>query len=129
MSDNYLGYRLKIGNTIIYSKWIAPGSYSATPKERIVATWLDADQKTHRDVVSTGKMEIVFSVRERSKAEQAEIATIFSSYNNLSVTYWDDRSAVYRTGLFFMTPPTFKHKNAQAGSITYDPTQIKLTEY
>lgn len=129
MSDNYLGYRLKIGNTIIYSKWIAPGSYKLTKKERVVATWKDADQIEHRDVVSTGKVEISFSLRERNRADQATLATILGSYNNLAVKYWDDVSASYKEGTFYMAPPTYSHKNAQAGSIMYDPTQIKLTEY
>lgn len=126
---SYLGYRLKINNTIIYSNWIAPGSYQATPKERLVYSWEDANEKKHRDVLPDPQYEITFSLRERTLAEQISIAPIFSSYENISVTFWDDVNAVYKTGLFFMTRPTFSHKNAQAGSIMYDQTQIVLTEY
>lgn len=126
---SYLGYRVKIGNTIIYSNIIAPGSYSLTKNERVIYKWKDANEVEHHDVSGNPKVQITFSIRDRSMTEQASIAGIFSSYKNLSVTYWDDVAADYVTGTFYMTPPTFTHHNAQAGSIMYDPTQITLTEY
>jgi len=126
---SYLGYRLSINNTIIYSNLIAPGSYSLQKQQRMVYTWKDANQVEHHDATGVPKIVISFSLRERSLSEQASVAGIFSSYENITVTYWDDIAGDYETGTFYMDPPTFSHHNAQAGSIMYDPTQITLTEY
>lgn len=125
---SYNGYRIKIGTTTIKNTMIAPNTWKVSKKKRIVATWKDANQVEHHDVMSTGKTEITFSLRARTASEQATLAPILSTTEGLTVEWYDDLSSTYKTGSFFMEAPTIESKRHGA-SLFYEPTQIKLTEY
>lgn len=125
---SYNGYRIKIGTTTIKNTMIAPNTWKVSKKKRIVATWKDANQVEHHDVMSTGKTEITFSLRARTASEQATLAPILSTTEGLTVEWYDDLSSTYKTGSFFMEAPTIESKRHGA-SLLYEPTAIKLTEY
>ena len=125
---SYNGYRIKIGTTTIKNTMIAPNTWKVSKKKRIVATWKDANQVEHHDVMSTGKTEITFSLRARTASEQATLAPILSTTEGLTVEWYDDLSSTYKTGSFFMNAPTIESKRHGA-SLLYEPTAIKLTEY
>lgn len=125
---SYNGYRIKIGTTTIKNTMIAPNTWKVSKKKRIVATWKDANQVEHHDVMSTGKTEIAFSLRARTASEQATLAPILSTTEGLTVEWYDDLSSTYKTGSFFMDAPTIESKRHGA-SLLYEPTAIKLTEY
>lgn len=125
---SYNGYRIKIGTTTIKNTMIAPNTFKVTKTKRIVATWKDANQTEHHDVMSAGKTEISFSIRARTASEQATLAPIMSTTEGLSVEWYDDLSATYKTGSFFMAAPSIQSKRFGA-SLMYEPTAIKLTEY
>lgn len=125
---SYNGYRIKIGTTTIKNTMIAPNTWKVSKKKRIVATWKDANQVEHHDVMSTGKTEITFSLRARTASEQATLAPILSTTEGLTVEWYDDLSSTYKTGSFFMDAPTIESKRHGA-SLLYEPTAIKLTEY
>ena len=126
---SYAGYRIKINSVSIPSERIAPGTFSVTPKKRIVQSWTDANLVEHHDVLTSRKAIIQFSVRIRSLADQESWKAIFSDQEDITVEYWDDRTCTYKTGSFYMDDVTFNHLNSQAGSLLYGATQIKLTEY
>ena len=125
---SYNGYRVKIGTTTIKNTMIAPNTWRVSKKKRIVATWKDANQVEHHDVMSTGKTEITFSLRARTASEQATLAPILSTTEGITVEWYDDLSSTYKTGSFFMDAPTIESKRHGA-SLLYEPTAIKLTEY
>ena len=124
---SYSGYRVKIGNTEIKNTMMAPETYQMKPVPRLVGTWTDGDQKNHRETIGT-KHEISFTIRERTMTEQAAIAPIFSTTENLSVTYWDDIACTYASGTFFMEVSAIKSKRHGAG-LLYLETQVNLKEY
>lgn len=125
---SYAQYRVKIGTTVIKNTMIAPESYSIVKNERLIYTWTDANQVEHRDMEDDLKTEISFSIRERTMAEQADIASVFSTLKNLTVEYWDDILGDYATGTFYMDPPTFTTVRHGA-SLMYRETAIHLIEY
>ena len=129
MSLSYLGYRVKIGNTIISNDLIKKGSYSFVKGKRMVADWEDAVKTEHQNLMTKRKVKISFSLRERDLAEQDSIKGIFQSEENLPVTYWDDYDCEYKSGTFFMEAPEIQHENTAVGGIFYATTPIKLTEY
>lgn len=128
MSNTYLGYRVKIGNTIISNDLIQKGSYNFVKAKRICRTWNDADLKEHQDISATRKVTISFSLRERSLTEQETIKDIFATQENLTITYWDDYDCSYQSSTFFMDAPNIQHLNT-VGGINYAATPITLTEY
>jgi len=125
---SYNGYRLVINGITITNDLVQKGSYKAIPTKRIVNSWLDANLIEHQDVLPTRKMDIQFSLRERSLSEQDSLKGIFAIQENVSVTYWDDKSCSYQTGAFKMEAPEFSHINT-VGGINYAETPIHLIEY
>ena len=129
MSSNYSNYRISIGGVTLNDTMVSKGTYRLEKAEREINAWRDANGTDHIDNYNDMKTVITFSLRERSLAEQEAIITMFSSLENLSVTYWDDFVANYSTGTFFMHPPEFRHRNIEKDSILYDTTEIVLEEY
>ena len=125
---SYNGYRIKIGTTTIKNTMIAPNTFKVTKTKRMVATWKDANQTEHHDVMSAGKTQITFSIRARTASEQATLAPIMSATEGLTVEWYDDLSASYKTGSFFMDAPSIQSKR-HGNTLLYEPTAIKLTEY
>lgn len=126
--STYLGYRIIIGDTAIPETMMIKESYGTTPTERVIYTWKDANQIEHNDVAENPKMEVVFTLRKRTLAEQETLVNAFANLQNITVTYWDDRSCTYKTGLFKMDPPQFINFISQ-NEMWYNATQIHLTEY
>lgn len=122
-------YRLKINSTEIPSDWVAPGSFSVTPKKRVVQTWVDANYVEHHHVAASQKTVITFSLRVRTLADQETFKSILTSNENITVDYWDDKTCTAKQGTFFMDDVTFNHINSQRASLLYNATQITLTEY
>ena len=130
MSLTYLGYRVKIGNTIISNDLIQKGSYNFVKNKRIPSDWKDAAQIQHQQVLDNRKVTISFSLRERKLTEQDDIKAIFTTQENLTVKYWDDYACEYKEGTFYMDAPTITHRTAAVeGGLLYASTPIKLTEY
>ena len=125
---SYNNYRLVINGTTITNDLVQKGSYKATPTKRVVATWLDANFIEHQDILPTRKMDIQFSLRQRSLTEQDALKSIFTLQESVSVTYWDDVTCAYKTGTFRMEAPEFSHINT-VGGINYAETPIHLVEY
>ena len=125
---SYLGYRVIINEITIPDRMMIRESYGTTPNERQVYSWTDANQIAHYDVVDTPKMSIQFSLRRRTLEEQEALIDAFSSFQNITVTYWDDKSCSYKEGLFKMDPPQFVNY-IDHDEMWYTATQIHLTEY
>ena len=125
---SYNGYRLIINGITITNDTIQKGTYKAIPQKRVVATWLDANFIEHQDILPTRKMEISFSLRQRNLTEQQNLIGLFSTQENIPVTYWDDKSCTYKSGTFRMEAPEFSVLNT-IGGINYAETPIHLIEY
>lgn len=125
---SYNGYRLIINGITITNDLVQKGTYKAIPTKRVVATWEDANLVEHQDVLPTRKMDIQFSLRERNLTEQDSLKGIFSTQENIPVTYWDDKTCAYQSGNFRMEAPEFSHIST-VGGINYEATPIHLIEY
>lgn len=125
---SYLGYRLKIGDTIVPNNMIAKGTYTFAPSDRISGTYTDANGIDHTETFPTKQRKIQFSLRERNLAEQNQIKGIFSSYQNVSVKVWDDVLCDYTNITCQMDAPQFSSVGFE-DDIRYNATQITLTEY
>ena len=126
---SYGGYRLIINGTVIDNTMIARGTYQFTKVKRMVSTWNDANLIEHQELLSNRKVEISFSLRQRTLADQETIKGIFALQENVPVTYWDDYDCTYRTSTFYMQAPKITHTNTATGDILYNATAINLVEY
>lgn len=125
----YNGYRIKINGRIISENLISKGSYSSQRVERVLDEYVDAFGVSHETLSKHRPMRISFTIRERSIIEQKELNGIFENCENVPVEYWDDVSAEYKSGIFKMESPTFKHRNTRGHTINYAKTTINLKEY
>lgn len=124
----YYSYRIAINGIIITNDLVQKGTYKAVPTKRVVDSWLDANLIEHQDVLPTRKMDITFSLRERNLDEQDSLKGIFATQENVFVTYWDDKTCAYKSGMFRMEAPEFSHLST-VGGINYAETPIHLIEY
>lgn len=125
---SYSGYRIKIGATTIKNNMMAPDTWNVIKHERVIYTWKDANQVEHREIAPDKKVEINFSIRERTMSEQATLAPVFQTLTNLTVEYWDDILQQYVQKTCYMDPPTIQSRSFGA-ELLYDETAIHLTEY
>lgn len=125
----YSGYRIEINGVKISNSFISQGSYSLKKTRRVLSEYYDANGVKHEELSNRETAEISFSIRERSMKEQEQLSAIFAQYENVTVTYWDDASTTYKTGIFKMERPRFSHRNTRHGSINYAKTTINLKEY
>lgn len=125
---SYLGYRIKIGNTIVPNILIAKGTYQFTCADRVSGTWKDANGIEHSEVFNTKQRKVAFSLRERNLSEQNDIKGIFANYENVSVKVWDDTICDYVNITCKMSAPTFASIGYET-DIRYPSTSITLTEY
>lgn len=126
--SEYLGYRVIVNGITIPETMMIRESFATTPGERVIYTWVDANQITHEEVSETPKMYVEFTIRRRTLEEHEEILDAFEAFQNVYVTYWDDRSCSYKQGLFKMDPPQFV-TYVERDELWYAPTAIRLTEY
>lgn len=126
---SYLGYRVIINGTTVPDNLIAKGSWNMSKPKRIVSQWEDANKVEHEDVLPTRQVDIKFSLKRRTLAEQEQIIGILSLQEHIPVTYWDDYTCSYKTGDFKMDAVDFKHENTEYGDIQYTATPIHLREY
>ncbi len=125
---SYGGYRVIINGITIPDRMMIRESYGTTANERQIYSWTDANQIAHYDVAEKPKMSVEFSLRRRTLAEQEELTGAFESFQNITVTYWDDKTCSYKEGLFKMDPPQFINY-VDHDELWYTATAIHLTEY
>ena len=125
----YSGYRIKINGIIVSNDFISQGSYSSKRVRRVLEEYYDANGVLHEELSARETMEISFAIRERNMHEQAYLNPLFQKHENISVEYWDDISAEYKTSTFKMENPVFAHRNTRNGAISYAKTSIVLKEY
>lgn len=125
----YNGYRVKINGQIVSDNFISQGSYSSYKKQRVIHEYFDGYGVKHEELSPRETMHISFKIRERNEQEQSQLNAIWKTYDHILVEYWEDTEAVYKSGYFKMTRPTFAHRNTRGGKISYDKTTIILEEY
>ena len=126
--SEYLGYRIILNDITIPDRMLIRGSYGTTPMERQIYSWTDANQIAHYDISENPKMDIVFTLRKRTLADHESLLDAFTSFRNIMVTYWDDRSCTYKSGRFKMDPPQFNNY-VEYDELWYIETPIHLVEY
>ena len=125
----YNGYRIEINGMKISNDFISQGSFSLKKDRRVLSEYYDANGERHEELSARETVEISFSIRERTMKEQEQLNPLFVQYEEVPVTYWDDTSAAYKTGIFKLERPKFSHRNTRYGSIAYAKTAMNLKEY
>lgn len=123
-------YLIMFENTIFPLKYMDRSSWDCTPyQRRILSEYNDIDGLRHVYEAKHERTEIKFTIREHTMAEHEEIVEYFKKLSKVSVIYWNDLDNTYRSGVFRIDTPSYKHKKTFNDTIWYEPTSIKMTEY
>ena len=131
MANNYKGYLLKFGGSILPNKYFL--EYSSTPDQRIESSAERDNLGTlHRATLPNGKTSITFSTHIMSLDEKIQFqsiinsAMVFESQRKVSVTYWNDETNTYKTGYFYIPDIEYQAMDADADTIRYNPITVEL---
>lgn len=122
------GYRFSINGIPFNDSYIAKGSYSCTREKRVVGSWKDANGIDHEELAPTDRTVITFQIREHNSNEHALIIPFFQAKDNISITYYDDRSDSYKSGQFRCSNIQFAHLNLTRENIDYKTANVIFTE-
>lgn len=134
MANNYEGFLLKFGGSILPNKYFL--EYSSTPDQRLESS-AERDNlgALHRATLPNGKTSITFSTHTMSLDEKIQFqsiinsAMVFESQRKVSVTYWNDETNTYKTGYFYIPDIEYQAMDADADTIRYNPITVELIEY
>lgn len=122
------GYRFYINGVPFNDSYISKGTYSCERQKRVIGSWKDANGIDHEELAPTDKTIISFDLREHNSSEHALIIPFFQDKDNISITYYDDRSDSYKSGRFRCSNIKFSHLNLTSNNIDYKAAQVTLTE-
>lgn len=126
----YDGYLIKINNATLPNRFLERDSWQCTPMARkVLDSFFDVEGEYHEYLANHERSTISFRIREHTQAEHAVIVPFLQNTENLNVSYYNDREEEYKNGYFKMDTPAFTHKKTFDGTIWYNSTTIKLTEY
>lgn len=126
----YNGYLLKINGTTLPNRYIDRTSWKCTPKaRRVVDSFYDVVGVFHEYKAGHKRTNISFTLREHSEAEHSAIVAFLAEKENLVVHYFNDQTELYNEGLFEMDNVEFRQKKTFDGTVWYDSTPVKLSEY
>lgn len=134
MANNYQGYLLKFGNTIMPNKYFL--EYSSTPNQRMESD-AQRDQlgDLHRTTLPHHKSSVTFSTHILPLDEKIRFQNIINNaitnslQRRVSVTYWNDETNSYHSGSFYIPDIEFQVIDADATNIEYNPITVELIEY
>lgn len=122
----YLGYRIKIDDTILKNKDIAKGTYSLGNNPRVAKKWTDIQGIQHEIYFPSNKTTISFSIREHLEADHVYLAAYFLN-RDVTVEYYDENSDTYLESQFKVKD--FKWSHLSTNPLFYKATQITLEEW
>lgn len=134
MANNYKGYLIKFGDTIMPNQYFF--EYSSTPDQRLENDAArDNSGNLHRTTLPNGKTSISFSTRILNLNEKINFQNIIKSSIENSVerkcyvTYWNDETNNYDTAYFYIPDVKYSIKDADSTDIQYNPISVELAEY
>jgi len=135
--NNYKGWLLKFGSTILPMKYLAYDSYSCTPYQRteVEAYRDDFTQELFRLTALGLKTKIEANTRVMWLDDKIAFQSCLKNgledkqQRKYKVTYWNDEDNDYVTGHFYIPDTTFSIKWAPHKDLLYNSIRLALIEY
>lgn len=130
---SYKGYLIEInGLRLPYIDGVnifENGAYNFQKERRSNFDWTDITGKNHHEVTPTERAVIKFKIKERTLEQQKKLIALFSTLENIQVTYYDDYLCEYVTSRFYVDNKTQTTGIATRDNIYYKAEEITLKEY
>lgn len=141
MSANFQGWLIKFGNVRLPNSFLVADGWESTPNQRMeIDAYRDANVLLHRETAANYKTKIKLNIRELTLAERVALDNVIglatlpatdARQRRVSVTYWNDESLSYVSGIFYIPDLTYViHRvDEETNDIEYQPFSLTLIEY
>ena len=141
MAGNFQGWLIKFGNVQLPNSFLLADGWESTPNQRIeLDAYRDANVLLHRETASNFKTKLKLNIREMTLEERiafnnviglATLSVTDKKQRRVMVTYWNDETLEYTTGIFYMPDTTYviHNLNEENKDLEYNPFSITLVEY
>jgi hypothetical protein len=126
----FAGRLLSVNGVEIPNKYIDIKTYYVTPnKRRIIKEYYDGLGKRHVIYSPHTSTEIEFDTNGLLNEDMRAFISLFTSTDNLSVNYYNDKTDTYQTGAFRLEDDIeFRKYNIKGNDILYKSVNIVLKE-
>lgn len=130
--SNYRGYLLKInGVTLPFldgSNIIEVGSYKFEKSKNTASEWTDSWGNRHVEDYHNPKIEISFTIKDRTEEQQAKLKGLFGVDGIIRVEFFDDYIQEYASSDFVIDSMGALQAIATPETIMYKSMDIRLRE-
>lgn len=126
MNNTYL---VKIGDREFPLAYMVRDSWKCTPGVREVKKYVDGNGQEHIHETLHGRTSIEFQIDEHSLQTHIDVVSYFQTRNHVNVTYLNDGTGTYDSGIFRIDDIQWRHKKTFDQDIWYDKTNITMKEY
>lgn len=126
----FLGYLIKVGNTIFPNNYIAVNTYNSSPDQRTDQdSYTDGNGKLVRNILPHVRTKVTFNtVSELHLADKIVIQSLLKR-DETTLTYWNDEKNEYVEGKFYIADPTYPINRITDNDIIYDSISFEIIEY
>ena len=126
----FLGYLIKVGETIFPTEYIALDTYNSSPDQRIDQdSYTDGNGQLVRNILPHTRTKVTFStIPELHLADKIKIQQLLKR-DDTTLTYWNDDKNTYTTGKFYIADPNYPIKRISENDIIYNAISFEIIEY
>lgn len=135
------GWLIKFGDVILPNSFLLADGWESTPNQRVeIDAYRDANILLHRETSANFKTKIKLNIRETTLQERIALDRVIGlaslpaeekKQRRVRLTYWNDETLEYASGIFYIADITYTIHRADAANrdIEYNSFTISLTEY
>ena len=134
--NNFQGYLLKFGNTILPHKYIQLDTYQSIPNQRIeLSAYRDSNTDLHRVTSQNYKTTIKFDTMPLTLEQKIDLQTkmqaglVNATERKYQVNYWNDEDNQYDTKYFYIPDVAFPIHSITENDIRYNPVSFEFIQY
>ena len=141
MAGNFQGWLIKFGAVQLPNSFLLADGWEGTPNQRLeVDAYRDANMLLHRETSSNYKTKLKLNIREMNLQERialnnviglATLSVTEQKERRVLITYWNDETLTYESGVFYMSDITYVIHNIDEEKLDmeYNPFSITLIQY
>ena len=138
---NFKGWLIKFNNVQLPNSFLLLDGWETTPNQRLeLDAFRDANALLHRETSQNFKSKLVMRLKGMTLEERiafenvirlASLPTTDKAQRRVTITYWNDETLDYSTGVFYMPDITWTIHNVDEvlQTLEYNPVTITLIEY
>ena len=141
MAGNFEGWLIKFGTVTLPNSFLLADGWGSTPDQRLERdAYRDEGALLHRVTLPNFKTTIKMTFRDMNLLERIALNNVIKAatttdedtkQRRTTITYWNDETLKYDTGVFYMAQPEFKiHSlNEKKKDIEYASFELEFIEY